>query len=176
MSAALPLIVNPDERLRQNSRPLTTAEISDVVFAKLCDDLISTMHADDGIGLAAPQVGHSIRLIAVGASAFSDQDDIPFDTKSDVILINPEITTYSWKTNIDEEGCLSVPGYAGFVERHTSITVRAQTRDGRSVTFATTGYCARVLQHEIDHLNGILYIDRAKKVWKLAHSQPRTHI
>lgn len=166
MANFLTILSLPNENLRKQSLPVTPEEISTPEFQSLCDDMIATMYDDDGIGLAAPQIDKRIRLITIGKDALADQTDLPFSKKEDLVLINPEIETYSWKTNTDEEGCLSVPGYAGLVERHISITLRATLRDNSSVTFTAKNYFARVLQHEIDHLNGILYVDRAKEVWK----------
>lgn len=166
MARTLPIVTLPDDRLRLLSQPLTHADISHVRIQGLCDDMIKTMYEDDGIGLAAPQVGENIRLIVVGRDALSDQKDLPFPTTADLVLINPEIQMYSWKTNLDDEGCLSVPGFGGSVDRHSEVTISAETRTGQQIKFVAKNYFARVLQHEIDHLNGILFIDRAKEVWK----------
>lgn len=166
MSKILPILSLPNENLRLQSRPVNLDEISDTNFQELCDNMIATMYDDDGIGLAAPQIDVRIRLITIGKDALRDQTDLPFPKKEDLVLINPEVETYSWKTAIDEEGCLSVPGYAGLVERHVSVQLHAYLRDGSRVSFTAKNYFARVLQHEIDHLNGVLYIDRAKETWK----------
>ena len=176
MPQQLPLVIVPATNLRQPSRLIQTDEFADSNFIKLVADMMHTMHTDDGIGLAAPQIGHNIRLITIGADAFSGSAALPFSTDADLALINPEIETYSWKTAVDEEGCLSVPGYAGSVERHVTISVKAPTRDGAAITFTAHDYFARVLQHEIDHLNGVLYIDRAKEVWKLDRVSSSRHL
>lgn len=166
MSRILPIVTLPAESLRTASRPIETGEISAPEFQEICDSMVATMYEDDGIGLAAPQIANNIRLITIGKDALADQKELPFPKSIDLVLINPEIQGYSWKTEIAEEGCLSVPGYAGDVERHVSVNMTATTRTGEKVDFNATGYFARVLQHEIDHLNGVLYIDRAKQVWK----------
>lgn len=171
MAKSLPIVTLPDESLRQLSRPVELADLATPEFQTLCDDMIHTMYEDDGIGLAAPQVAAQIRLIVVGKDALSDQSNLPFSQKEDLVLINPIIQTYSWKTAVDDEGCLSVPGFGGLVERHVSLTVDAITRTGEPVSFTAKNYFARVLQHEIDHLNGILFIDRAKEVWKHEKNQ-----
>jgi peptide deformylase len=168
----LPIIILPNPQLRIIAQPVLLPEISDASIQNLCDAMITTMHHDDGIGLAAPQVAQSIRIIAIGTDAFKDHTALPFLKTKDLILINPEITEYSWKTEIDDEGCLSVPGFGGSVERHIKISVTAITRDGESISFVAQNYFARVIQHEIDHLNGVLYIDRAKEVWKHEKEMP----
>ncbi|MCX6780758.1 MAG: peptide deformylase [Candidatus Magasanikbacteria bacterium] len=173
MKQILPIVTLPDIRLRELSTPLTAEHILESSMQKFADAMIDTMYDDDGIGLAAPQVGRNIRLIVVGKDALAEQTALPFDTKSDAIFFNPEITEYSWKSGIEEEGCLSVPGLAGFVERHIKISVTATLRDGTKVKFAANDYFARVLQHEIDHLNGILFIDRAKETWKHDRKHPK---
>lgn len=155
----LPIITYPDPRLRQVSRVLKLAEIATPEFKKLSATMIYTMHKSDGIGLAAPQIGQNIRLTVIGKNALREQKvSLPAE---DLVVINPEILEYSWKTAVDSEACLSVPGASGEVQRHTSITVRMHTTAGAKVEFTATNYLARVLQHEIDHLNGVLFVDRA---------------
>lgn len=171
MAKLLPIVTLPTETLRQLSQPVDVADILTPAFQTLCDNMIFTMYEDDGIGLAAPQVAAQIRLIVIGKDALTDQAQLPFSTEEDLVLINPVIQTYSWKTELDDEGCLSVPGFGGLVERHVNVTIEALTRTGESVTFTAKKYFARVLQHEIDHLNGILFIDRAKEVWKHEKNQ-----
>lgn len=171
MAHILPIVTVPDNRLRQLAAPVESADFATPEFRALCADMITTMYEDDGIGLAAPQIGQSIRLIVVGKDALADQKDLPFSQNEDLVLVNPVIETYSWKTEIDDEGCLSVPGIGGTVERHVQVTVGAKTQTGADVTFVGKNYFARVLQHEIDHLNGILFIDRAKETWKHEHNE-----
>lgn len=166
MKQTLPIVTLPDIRLRELSTPLALEHILEPKMQRFAEEMVVTMYDDDGIGLAAPQVGRNIRLIVIGKDALVEQATLPFDIKTDAIFFNPEITEYSWKSEIEEEGCLSVPGLAGLVERHTKISVSAILRDGTAVKFSARDYFARVLQHEIDHLNGILFIDRAKETWK----------
>lgn len=166
MKTTLPVLTLPNPQLRELSLPISAAEISTPEFQRLCDDMIKTMYEDDGIGLAAPQVGRKIRLVVVGKDAFAGIADLPFPQGHDAAFINPEFENYSWKTVVDEEGCLSVPGLVGDVERHAQISVKAQLRDGGSVSFVARDFFARVLQHELDHLNGVLFIDRTRKTHK----------
>ncbi len=165
MSAILPVITHPNPLLRQQARLISIAEIHDAAMQQLYQNMITTMYADDGIGLAAPQVGQSIRVITVGKDAFEDQKNLPFGVQ-DMVFINPELSEYSFKTVWEEEGCLSVPGVRGEVCRHTKLTAKVTLVDGNTVTFVATDFLARVLQHEVDHLNGILFIDRARGIQK----------
>lgn len=121
---------------------------------ELARDLIDTMHAREGIGIAAPQIGVSERVIVING------DD------AELVLINPAITKHSLRKEDGEEGCLSIPGVFGIVSRYRSVRVTAQKLDGTQTIIAGSGLFARVLQHEIDHIDGILFIDRAKKITK----------
>ena len=104
-----------------------------------------------GVGLAAPQIGQSLRLIIVERAP------------KPLVLVNPEIVSHSLRRHILEEGCLSVPGKYGLIKRWRSVKVRAQTLDGQPFEITAQGFLAQIFQHEIDHLNGILYIDKAIK-------------
>lgn len=167
MSRILPVITHPAPSLREQSRALSISEIHDAGFVALFEDMITTMYADDGIGLAAPQVGHNVRVIVIGKDALAGQPPLPFPVQ-DLVLINPEIESYSFKTAWEEEGCLSVPGVRGDVLRHIKIKANATLPSGTTVSFDARDYLARAIQHEIDHLNGILFIDRAKNIQKVA--------
>lgn len=120
----------------------------------LARDLIDTMHAKDGIGIAAPQIGISEQVIIINAE------------DGELVLLNPQIKKHSVRKEDGEEGCLSIPGVFGIVSRFRSVTVTAQKLNGTPVTIEGEGLMARVLQHEIDHINGILFIDRAKRITK----------
>ncbi|BBB93028.1 MAG TPA: peptide deformylase [Methylomusa anaerophila] len=125
----------------------------DKKIKQLLDDMGKTMYEADGVGLAAPQVGISLRLIVI-------------DVGEGILeLINPEILEYEG-SNLGTEGCLSIPGMYGEVERYAKVTVEALDRSGKKVRISGDGLLARALQHEIDHLNGILFIERAKSVFK----------
>lgn len=129
----------------------------------LIDDMIETMRVAPGVGLAAPQVDVPLRLIVV---EYGDEEDEEVPPKLYVVA-NPEIVRLSEKTEIGTEGCLSIPGFAGDVERSLEVTVKGQNRRGQAVKIKAQGWLARIFQHEIDHLDGILFTDRAEKVWKL---------
>lgn len=145
------ILTNPDPRLRERSREVDVARIKTPKFQKFADDLAAFMIASNGIGLAAPQVGIPERVIAV---LINDKA---------TVYVNPEIAKTSSATELDQEGCLSVPNVWGTVERAKRATVRALDRHGRRVTLNLSGLSARVFQHEIDHLNGVLFIDKVKE-------------
>jgi peptide deformylase len=136
-------------------------------FQELVDDMIETMRQAPGVGLAAPQVGESIRLIVV---EYGDEDDEEIPPKL-YVMANPDITRTSQDTLLGTEGCLSVPGIQGDVERFESLTVKGLNRHGQPMTVKAKGWLARIFQHEIDHLDGILFVDRAEKLWKAEEHQ-----
>ena len=134
----------------------------DKEFQTLVDNMVETMRDAPGVGLAAPQVGESLQLVVV---EFGDEEDESVPKKLYVVA-NPEIIKPSEETILDVEACLSVPGLAGEVERHESIIVKAQNRHGQPYKVNAKGWLARIFQHEIDHLNGVLYIDRATNIYQ----------
>jgi peptide deformylase len=128
-------------------------------LARLAEDMIETMHDAQGVGLAAPQVGVSTRLIVV---EMPDDEDYPHPGERWAIC-NPEVVKASRETEVGQEGCLSVAGYVGMVDRPTAVTIRGQDLTGHKMRVKAEGFLARAFQHEIDHLNGVLYVDRAKE-------------
>lgn len=144
------VLYGEDDVLREKAKPIT--KINESVH-KLLDDLRDTMYSNKGVGLAAPQIGVLKRAIVVDAG------------EGLIELINPEILEASGKET-DLEGCLSIPGVLGEVERAASVVVQGLEREGREIKVQANGFCARALQHEIDHLDGILFIDRAVKIRK----------
>jgi peptide deformylase len=153
------IVFVPEPVLRRKARPVTKF---DAKLQALIDDMIETMREAPGVGLAAPQVAVSEQVIVV---EYGDDDDESVPLKL-YVMVNPVITRTSAETEIGTEGCLSVPGVAGNVERPLAITVKGQTRHGQPTTVKAQGWLARIFQHEIDHLNGILFTDRASKVWQ----------
>lgn len=129
---------------------------------QLIEDMIETMRDEPGVGLAAPQVNISQRLIVV---EYPEDDSIP-DAKAKVfVLANPELSQVSEEKEKRIEGCLSVPNLFGEVERSQSATVRGQNRHGKDIVIKANGWLARIFQHEIDHLDGILFVDRASALY-----------
>ncbi len=139
-----------DEILRRRAPEVDPKELGSEKLRRLIEDMAETMVAAKGVGIAAPQVGESTRVF------LADSADGP------VALINPRIVKKSKKMIKDEEGCLSVPGRWGTVERYKSVTVEALAPDGKPVSFTAENFFARIVQHELDHLDGILFIDRLK--------------
>jgi peptide deformylase len=136
-------------------------------FQTLVDDMVETMRKAPGIGLAAPQVAESVRLFVV---EYGDEENEETPPKLYVIA-NPEITRTSQDILVGTEGCLSIPGIQGDVERFVNITVKGVNRHGRPMTVKAKGWLARIFQHEIDHLEGILFVDRAVKLWQAEEHQ-----
>lgn len=143
------IIKYPNEILRRKAQEIEN--ILDAKIQNLIPEMIKTMIENKGIGLAAPQIGKSIRLIVINTK------DKP------LILLNPKILWFSRKKEIGEEGCLSLPGIYGPVSRSFKIKIEGQDKSGKNIKFKAKGLLARVLQHEVDHLNGVLIIDKFVK-------------
>ena len=150
----LNILIYPDPRLRKKSE--VVEKIDDSVL-NLLDDMTETMYDAPGVGLAAPQVGKNIRVVTVDISAVDGEE------KELTELINPEIIESSG-SQIGEEGCLSVPGFVANVKRKLRIVVKGLNRKGEYLTIEASDLTSRVLQHEIDHLNGILFFDRLERL------------
>ena len=128
---------------------------------QLIDDMIDTMREANGVGLAGPQVNQPLRLTVVETLPERDDDGNEIEgTRQLFVLVNPKITWRSSDKVEGIEGCLSIPGWVGEVSRHESIRVRAQDRHGKKISMRLKDWTARIVQHEIDHLDGVLYIDR----------------
>jgi peptide deformylase len=152
--ALRPIITLPDPKLRLVS---TKIERVDDSLRRLIDDMIETMHEAPGVGLAAIQVAEPIRLLVVDVAKKEEEPEPQ-------VLINPEIVWSSEERATYEEGCLSIPEYYAEVERPASVRARALDREGKLREVLAEGLLATVLQHEIDHLNGVLFIDHISKL------------
>jgi len=148
----LPILTLPNPQLRQRSEDVDTKIIKTPEFQTWLDDLVETMWKADGVGIAAPQVNRPIRVF------------VAVDGKTPHIVINPVVTGKSWRMEDGEEGCLSVPGKYGIVRRYRAFKIKCLDRQGKKAIHEPTGFFARVLQHELDHLDGVLFVDRAKKL------------
>lgn len=146
----LRIVVEGEEVLRQKAQKVKRVTKR---LQRLLDDMLETMHHADGVGLAAPQVGQSLRAIVVDVG------------QGPLQLINPEIVAAGGQQT-DLEGCLSIPGRVGYVTRAAEVVVTGLDRSGQPARIEGTGLLARALQHEIDHLDGILFVDRADEVWE----------
>jgi len=153
------IVLTPDPVLRRKARKVTAF---DKDFQTLVDDMIETLREAPGVGLAAPQVGISERLIVV---EYGDDEDESAPKKLYVVA-NPEIVQPSDEKVEGVEACLSIPRLMGEVERHEQIVVKGLNRQGKPIKIKAQGWLARIFQHEIDHLEGILYTDRATRVWR----------
>jgi len=143
----------------------------------LIDDMIETLRAAPGVGLAAPQVDVSQRVIVVEYAEGSETEeaaDAPPKPPRLYVVVNPEIKRQSRETVFGNEACLSLPGYMGEVERAEQVTVKGLDRHGNEFKLKARGWLARIFQHEIDHLDGILYIDRADQIWRLEAEEEGT--
>ena len=150
----------PEPVLRKKSHKVTQFDDG---FQKLVDDMIATMRDEPGVGLAAPQVNVSLRLIVV---EYPDDDADEQATAKLFVIANPEFSEISDQRVMGLEGCLSVPNIIGDVERANEVTIKGLNRYGKKQTIKAKGWLARIFQHEVDHLNGVLFVDRAKQLYQ----------
>ncbi|WP_438750533.1 peptide deformylase [Pararhizobium sp. O133] len=149
-----PLIILPDPILRQLSKPVETI---DADVRRLADDMLETMYDAPGIGLAAIQIGIPRQMLVIDVAKEGED-------KQPLVFINPKILTSSDERSVYEEGCLSIPDYYAEVERPAEITVEYLDLEGKQLTAKADGLLATCLQHEVDHLNGVLFIDHISKL------------
>ncbi len=157
--AVIPIRTLPDPVLRQKAKKVPGIDPS---IRKLIGNMIETMHEANGVGLAAPQVGIPLRLVVIR---------LPEEDAQDMVLINPELIKKSGEREI-EERCLSIPGYAGMIKRACAVTVKARDENWKEVRIKGQELLAQALEHEIDHLSGILYVDRLESPEKLKKIEP----
>jgi peptide deformylase len=149
--------------LRQRGRPVEKTDLRNPLVQKLIDDMIETMHEYNGVGLAAPQVHTSVRLFV---ALLADDPDSKTEA---TVVINPEIAPQNALKEEGWEGCLSIPDIRGMVPRFTDILVKCLDRDGRNVELRLKNFPARVVQHETDHLDGVLFFDRMMSMQSLTY-------
>tara|TARA_B100000686_G_C16777798_1_gene969718 strand:+ start:2026 stop:2550 length:525 start_codon:yes stop_codon:yes gene_type:complete len=150
----LPIIIAPDPRLKVESELVENIDHS---IRSLIDNMVSTMHAAPGVGLAAPQVGVHKRIIVVDPSDGEGNPKV-------IQMINPEITAWSDEVIERAEGCLSLPDFYEELERPDAVEVRFVDRDGKERTLSANGLAARCIQHEVDHLDGLIFVDHLSAV------------
>jgi len=169
-----PIIVYDDPLLRQKSRRVRRASPA---LQQLVDDMIETMRAANGVGLAAIQVGVPERVIVVEAPEEHEEDEEASEERESwqlYTVVNPKLVRRSREMEEGVEGCLSVPGLVGEVSRHCAVTVKGRDAQGRNVRIRAEGLLARVFQHEIDHCDGILFIDHIddpEKLWPVTEGE-----
>ena len=157
--AVLPICHLPNPVLRRKAKRVPSVDSS---IQRLVDDMVETMQQINGVGLAAPQAGISLRVVVL---QMPDEEPIA--------IINPEIVRRTGEREVTE-GCLSVPGYAGKIKRSVSVTVKGLDRQGKAIRIKATDLMAQALEHELDHLNGILYIDHIESQDKLYKIEAET--
>lgn len=150
----------PDPILRRKAHKVTDFGKD---FQKLVDDMVDTMRDEPGVGLAAPQVNVSLRVIVV---EYPEDDSVENAQPKVFVMANPEIIKASEETVMGMEGCLSVPNLIGEVERSMDVVIKGLNRWGKKQQINAHGWLARIFQHEIDHLNGVLFVDRAEKLYQ----------
>jgi peptide deformylase len=158
------IVTLPEPILRRKARPVTTFDKN---LQALVDDMIETMRDAPGVGLAAPQIGIPNRLIVIEYMDPPEDDEEQKEVKPKLyVMANPEIVKTSEERVLGVEGCLSIPGLVGEVERFAMVQVKGLNRRGQPMKVKANGWLARIFQHEIDHVNGVVFPDRAIRVWK----------
>jgi len=164
--SAQPIVTAENPLLRRKSKKVTRFGDG---LRKLVSDMFDSMHAAAGLGLAAPQIGVLQRVFIVEMPPEIDEDGQEISPPRRYVLVNPEIVRMRGEEEL-EEGCLSVPGFRGLVKRATSVTIRGKQLSGKPVRYQASDLLAQAFQHELDHLDGILYLDRletADKLWRV---------
>ena len=160
------IVTLPEPVLRRKARPVTKF---DEKLQTLIDDMIDTMRGAPGVGLAAPQVGVSERVIVV---EYTEPEEVEEGEEAKevepklYVVVNPEIVKASPETVVSVEGCLSIPMLVGEVERAHGVRIKGFNRRGQPMKLKAEGWLARIFQHEIDHINGVLFTDRATQIWQ----------
>lgn len=165
----LPITKLPTPSLHEPSVSVNQTLLATPEIQEFIENMVPTMYANDGIGLAAPQVARNIQICIVGKDAHKT-------LKKDLVLVNPTFERISRRTNVDTEGCLSVPRVFGKVKRFTDIAVTAWNEKGEKLEFEAHKFFARVIQHEIDHLNGILCVDKATDMYTMTEEEHQASI
>lgn len=165
--AKLPIVTPWDENSAVLRRSARRVREFDPELHKLLDDMVETMREAKGVGLAAPQIGLDQRITVI---EYPDDEDKPEETMRRYELINPEIVKTKG-SEVAQEGCLSLPGLAADVERATYVLIKAQDRHGKDVRIKAYDWLARIFQHEIDHLHGVLMTERAEQVYKMRENE-----
>ena len=168
-----PIIGPSNPVLRRKARAVENPNTP--AIQQLIEDLIATMRVAPGVGLAAPQVAVAQRIAVIEYGEMPEDAPEDFEPEKKLyVVVNPEIVARSEEMVDGAEGCLSLPGYAGNVKRHKAVTVKALNRKGKPIKIKAHDWLARILQHELDHLDGVLFIDRASKVWRVEDEEEQS--
>lgn len=161
-----PIVIDPEPILHAQTAPVDPSTITNRETQKFIKDMVETMYVKEGVGLAAVQVGKALQMCTIIKNHNTLNPD------EDLCLINPSWTKLDRHQDWDEEGCLSVPGWYGKIKRFTKIKVKAISKQGKPLEFIAENFFARIIQHEVDHLNGHLYIEKAKDLYKAVAEKP----
>ncbi|HQX15585.1 MAG TPA: peptide deformylase [Anaerolineales bacterium] len=157
------IVTLPNPVLKRKAHAVTQF---DKALRTLINDMVETMREAPGVGLAAPQIGLLERIAVIEYFEKPEDEENEDAPKKVWAVINPEIVKVSEETLMGVEGCLSIPGLLGEVERHAEVHIKALNRHGQPMKIRAKGWLARIFQHEIDHLNGIMFTERATRVWQ----------
>lgn len=164
----LPIVKIGHPVLRKKTEAISLSQIKDIRFQTFLRQMVETMHEAQGVGLAANQVGRGINTLVLECDheneRYPDRDSVPLQ-----MWMNARIVKYSKRVTEDWEGCLSIPGYRGLVPRAEEVTFEAVNEKGENLTQTVSGFHARIIQHEVDHLNGLFYVDRMKDLKSWTH-------
>lgn len=158
------IVTPPNPTLRRHAQRVRSFSPA---LQTLIEDMIETLRVAPGVGLAAPQVDVGQRVIVVEYTEQPEDPEAPVKAPKLYAVVNPEIVRSSKETVLGNEACLSLPGLMGEVERHEWVTVKGQDRHGNDFKLKPKGFLARIFQHEIDHLDGVLFIDNATEIWRI---------
>lgn len=152
MAKILPIIIAPNKILREKSKDINPEDLKKSEMKKLLLDMEKTMLQEDGLGLAAPQIGKNLNIFVINNKGKT------------LFVINPKITKRSWAKETDQEGCLSIPNTYGDVLRHKKINISYINEKGKKQKLGASNLLARIVQHEYDHINGVLFTDKAENI------------
>ena len=161
-----PIIRLGHPALRTPAQPVPPERIRTDEIQQLVEDMVETMHAANGVGLAAPQLGEELQIFVYACQSSERHPEIPLH-----VVINPMITPHSRELVYDWEGCLSIPDLRGMVPRHLSVRVQGLDRDGQRLDYIASDFEGRIVQHEYDHLNGIVFLDRMRDLRSLGYTE-----
>lgn len=168
---ARPIVRLGHPSLRSPAQPLPPSDLASAEVQELIDDMVESMRESRGVGLAAPQVASGVQVFVYEAPSPPDRPDpIPLH-----VVVNPMITPHSRELVYDWEGCLSIPDLRGLVPRHAEVRVQGLDREGRPLDYIVAGFEARIVQHEYDHLNGVVFLDRMRDLRSLAYTEEWEH-